>query len=92
MEEDIPNNPSEELYEELDKNRAELEKMYEENVQGLIIQSRVQHYEEGEKSSKFFLNQIKQNKQKSTIRKLTEENEEITDEKKYTDKAQNFLF
>ena len=47
-----------------------------------MIQSRVQYYEEGEKSSSFFLNQIKPNKRKSTIRKLMDDEQEIIDQKK----------
>ena len=56
----------------------------------MIIQSRLQIYEEGEKSTKFFLNQIKQNKRKSTIRKLIYGNQEIVDQKEILIKLKDF--
>ena len=90
LEEKSITNTSKHIEDELDENKAKLEKIYEEKIQGLIIQSRVQHYEEGEKSTKFFLNQIKQNKQKSTIRKIIEDNHEITEEKQILMKLKAF--
>ena len=90
LEEKSITNTSKHIEDELDENKAKLEKIYEEKIQGLIIQSRVQHYEEGEKSTKFFLNQIKQNKQKSTIRKIIEDNHEITEEKQILMKLKTF--
>ena len=59
-------------------------------MQSLIIQSRVQVYEEGEKSTSFFLNQIKQNKRKSTIKKLIEGEQEIVEQKKIMEKLHEF--
>ena len=59
-------------------------------TQSLNIQSRVQFYEEGEKSTKFFLNQIKQNKRKSTIRKLMDGEQEVVDPKNILVKLKDF--
>ena len=47
-------------------------------------------YEEGEKSTSFFLNQIKQNKRKSTIRKLIVDEKEITDQSKILTQLHDF--
>ena len=77
-------------YENLEKCKTELEKIHDQKTQSLIIQSRVQFYEEGEKSTKFFLNQIKQNKRKSTIRKLIVDEKEITDQKEILTKLKDF--
>ena len=82
LEEQINNNPSETLYDELDRQKTCLDEIHEHKIKGLIIQSRIQHYEEGEKSTKFFLNQIKQNKRKSIIRKIIDNEKEVTEPKK----------
>ena len=81
LEEELVSQPSEKNFENLDICKTELEKIHVQKTQSLIIQSRIQFYEEGEKSTKFFLNQIKQNKRKSTIRKLMDGDKEITDQR-----------
>ena len=48
-------------------------------VQGAIIQSRVNWYEHGEKSNKYFLNLENYNKKKSCIRKLITNDISTTD-------------
>ena len=65
------------MVEELEEARHQLNMHYDYITQGLIIQSRVQYYEEGENNSKYFLNIIKRNKAKSSIRKLKNGEEEI---------------
>ena len=65
------------MVEELEEARHQLNMHYDYITQGLIIQSRVQYYEEGENNSKYFLNIIKRNKAKSSIRKLKNWEEEI---------------
>ena len=49
---------------------TKLEEIYNYITQGIILHSRVDWYEHGEKSSKYFLNLEKRNKAKSHIRKL----------------------
>ena len=44
-----------------------LDKMHMEYTRSLIIQSRIDYYEEGEKNSKYFLNLVKRNQEKSLI-------------------------
>ena len=90
MEEILTSQPNEKNFENLETCKTELERIHDQKTQSLIIQSRVQFYEEGEKSTKFFLNQIKQNKRKSTIRKLIDGNNEITDQKKILTKLKEF--
>ena len=82
--------PNEQNYDNLEKYKTELEKIHNLKTQSLIIQYRVQFYEEGEKSTKFFLNQIKQNKRKSTIRKLMDGEHEVVDQKKILVKLKEF--
>ena len=65
---------------EREKVQFELDKIYEEKIENLAIQSRCQFYEKGEKNNKYFLNLIKRNKAKSTIRKL-QKNEEVIENK-----------
>ena len=47
-----------------------LDSFHLEKTRGLIIQSRAQYYEDGEKNSKFFLNLVKSNQEKAMIRNL----------------------
>ena len=51
------------------KNEAEkaLDMFHEEKTKALIVQSRCQYYEEGEKNNKFFLSMIKSNQEKTLI-------------------------
>ena len=50
--------------------RQKLNKFYDNITEGIILRSRVKWYEEGEKSTKYFLNLENRNKTKSSIRKL----------------------
>ncbi len=90
LEEKVAKQNNAEDWEELDAQKLKLEKIYNEKIQGLIVQSRVQIYEEGEKSTAFFLNQIKQNKRKSTIRKLMDDKTELIDQKSIMLKLNDF--
>ena len=72
--------------------QAILEKQYQRINEGLIIQSRVQYYEEGEKGTQFFLNTIKRNANKTTIRKIKidENSQLITDQNMVMKEIENF--
>ena len=50
--------------------KMKLEQCYDKITEGIIVRSRVQWLEKGEKSSKYFLNLEKRNKNKSCIRKF----------------------
>ena len=61
--------------------KMKLEQCYDKITEGIIVRSRVQWLEKGEKSSKYFLNLEKRNKNKSCIRKILKEGKEITNSK-----------
>ena len=50
--------------------KAELNNHYSYVTEGIIMRSRVQWYEKGEKNNKYFLNLEKRNKMRSSVRKL----------------------
>ena len=58
------------LQEEYNNSKIWLESWYTETTKGAILRSKAEWYENGEKSSKFFLNLEKNNSIKNTIRKL----------------------
>ena len=70
----ISSNAEETLIQEYQKCKHQLEEIYNYVTQGIIIRSKVDWYEHGEKSSKYFLNLEKRNKAKSHIRKILNSN------------------
>ena len=58
--------------------KQELENCYKQITEGIIVRSRVKWYEQGEHSSKYFLNLIKKNKAKTYIRNLKIQNDTVT--------------
>jgi mannosylglycoprotein endo-beta-mannosidase len=90
LEESLEVNRNDSDQAELESLQTKLEEIYNAKTQSLIIQSRVQVYEEGEKSTSFFLNQIKQNKRKSTIRKLMDGPKELVDQQTIMKKLNDF--
>ena len=62
-----------------DKSKRDLEEIYDNIAEGTRIRSRCQWHEEGEKSSKFFLNLEKFNGMQSQIHKIIVTDQEITD-------------
>jgi hypothetical protein len=59
--------------------KGKLNRMYDKITDGIIIRSRTQWHEEGEKSTKYFLNMEKKQKYKSHVRKLLINGVENTD-------------
>ena len=57
LEEALVSQPNEKNFEYLDMCKTELEKIHAQKTLSLIIQSRILFYEDGEKSTKFQLNQ-----------------------------------
>ena len=90
LEEKLSEYPTQHLYNTLHETKMKLEKVHAHKTQSLMVQSRIQHYEEGEKSSAFFLNQIKQNKRKSTIRKLIINDKEISEQDKIMSELKSY--
>ena len=70
LELEITAESSEELLEEYHTYKNELESIHNYITEGIILRSRVDWYEHGEKSPKYFLNLEKRNKAKSHIRKI----------------------
>ena len=68
----------------------DLEEIYDNIAEGIRIRSRCQWYEEGEKSSKFFLNLEKFNGMQSQIRKIIVNDQEITDPNIILNEIRNF--
>ena len=70
LELEITAESSEELLEEYHTYKNELESVYNYITEGIILRSKVDWYEHGEKPSKYFLNLEKRNKAKSHLRKI----------------------
>ena len=66
----ISSDSSAEILHDCSDAKIELEKAYDHIAEGIILCSRAQWYEEGEKSTSYFLRLKKRNKSKSHIRKL----------------------
>ena len=57
--------------------KNQLEEIYDDIAEGAEIKSKYQWYEEGEKSTKFFLNLNKRKATQGTVKKLEMDNKEI---------------
>ena len=75
----------------LDKTKADLEEATLERIKGVMFRSKVQWYEQGERSSKYFyaLEKTKYNA-KTCYKLLTEDGEEIVDPKQILNKQRVF--
>ena len=72
LESRIRSNSDEALVEQYNKSKNELENLYNYITEGIILRSKVNWYEYGEKSSKYFLSLEKRNKAKSHFKKSCE--------------------
>ena len=70
LESEITAESSEELLEEYHTYKNELESVYNYITEGIILRSKVDWNQHGEKSSKYFLNLEKRNKARSHLRKI----------------------
>ena len=78
----ITTNSNEEVITEYDNCKSDLETLYNYITAGIIMLSRSNWYEFGEKTSKYFSNLEKRNKAKSHVRKIiTENNSEFSESK-----------
>ena len=66
----IRSNSDEALLDEYNKSKNELENLYNYITEGIILRSKVDWYEYGETSSKYFLSLETRNKTKSHLRKV----------------------
>ena len=65
------NNPSQENLAALNVVKENLEKLYEENIEDIIVRSRARWHEHGEKNSKYFFNLEKRNHVKKAYSKTS---------------------
>ena len=87
---DFERNPNPSCRTELDLVKSQLEDLYEEKAKGSMIRARVRWFEEGEKSTKYFLNMEKQNKHKTAIKKLKVNDTYTTNPKQILEKLRWF--
>ena len=87
----LADNPeSQEAAEQKKTSQKELDTYHSEKTQALIVQSRTQFYEEGEKNNKFFLNLVKSNQEKCMIRNIKKGDTTIVDQKSILDELETF--
>ena len=81
-----------EIHQQLSDAQNSLDGHYQRIHKGLVLKSRTQYYEEGEKCTQFFLNSIKNNTNKTTIRqiKLNESSQIIDDPSLIMDELGSF--
>ena len=76
----ITTNSSEEVITVYNNCKSDLEALYNYITEGIIMHSKSNWYESGEKSSKYFLNLEKRSKAKSHVRTIiTKNNSEISE-------------
>ncbi|KXJ20590.1 hypothetical protein AC249_AIPGENE9428 [Exaiptasia diaphana] len=75
-------NQKPDVLQEHDRLKGELNKYSDYVTEGAIIRSKSRWYEDGEKSTKYFLNSEKRNKAKTCVRKVFDNDTEITDSSK----------
>ena len=84
---------SEKDLKKFDEIRQELQQIENHEIEGLIVRSKIQWHEEGEKSSKYFYDLIKSNATKTQMRKLiSESGETLTNQQQILKEQQKFYF
>ena len=73
-------NSSDERRKEYEGCKNRLESLYDIITKGLIIRSKAEWYEKGEKSNKYFYNPEERNKSKTHVRSLVIDNAETHDQ------------
>ena len=76
-EENVNSNPSEENIAKLDEARSEYETLYDYIIQGKIIRSKANWYEQGEKNTKYFLNLETSKTRRTSVRRLINADEKF---------------
>ena len=71
--------------------KTKLDNQYDHITEGIIVRSRCQWYEHGERNSKYFLGLEKRNKRKSSIYKLLINDKEIINQKEILHFILNFF-
>ena len=78
------------LEEDYELSKTWLENWYEEYTKGIILRSKSDWYEQGEKSTKYFLNLEKHNSVKNTVRKIFVNGSECSDDVAILNHAKSF--
>ena len=76
-EENVNSNPSEENIAKLEEARSEYETLYDYIIQGKIIRSKANWYEQGEKNTKYFLNLETSKTRRTSVRRLINADEKF---------------
>ena len=76
-EENFNIDPSEENITKLDEARSEYETLYDYIIQGKIIRSRANWYEQGERNLKYFLNLETSKTKRTSVRRLINADEKL---------------
>ncbi len=91
LEVELERHPSDDKLSEVEQLRQDIELFERNRAKGAIVRSKVQWFEEGEKSTKFFFGLEKHNYLKKYIRKLKLENGLITtDDQRITEELKQF--
>ena len=77
LESSLTGNTNTTLRKEYDDAKLQLEQYYDEITRGIIVRSRVQWVEDGEKRTKYFLNMEKRNQIKKSVKKLVINKDEV---------------
>ena len=84
----LAESPTQENVAKLEALKAEYEREYDYIARGSIIRSRATWFEKGERNTKYFLNLENNNKRKSCVRKLVQENgKECTKHRQHTNRC-----
>ena len=87
----ISTQSNDDILEEYNKCKSELDGLYDYITAGAILRSKCNWYEHGEKSSRYFLTLEKRNKAKSHVRALlTESGNECTEPSQIMTKVKDF--
>ena len=71
-----------ELANKINKCKTALNVLLQEKASGLILQSKIKDYEEGEKSNSYFLNLVARNRVEKTMKKLMKSDNTFTTDTK----------
>ena len=71
-----------ELANKINECKTALNVLLQEKASGLILQSKIKDYEEGEKSNSYFLNLVARNKVEKTMKKLMKSDNTFTTDTK----------
>ena len=82
LESKFQENPSEVLHNNIFEVKTELEQELEKKTKGALVRSRARWYEEGERSSKYFLGMEKRNYSNKCINRIKLDDESITADRK----------